>query len=348
MSTVYVGLSGGVDSAVSAALLKEAGHSVTGVFIKIWQPEFIECTWKEDRLDAMRVCAALDIPFREVDLSEEYKQTVIRDMIEGYARGITPNPDVLCNRTIKFGSFATWAFENGAEKIATGHYARIEKYGHGVSIFRGKDGGKDQSYFLWQLTEKDLSKILFPVGSLRKNEVRSIAVRLDLPVAKKPDSQGLCFVGHITMSEFLKMYIPLKIGLVLDEAGKEIGRHEGAALYTIGQRHGFSAHSHGSSDVPQYVIATDIHSNTITVSRDRMRASRARVRVGNVHWTSAPPKMPLIVSAQVRYREDPTTVTLDETRDFLETQFAGPVIVAPGQSIVFYDGDRVLGGGIIE
>lgn len=346
MSTVFVGLSGGVDSAVSAALLKESGYSVVGVFIKIWQPEFIECTWKEDRLDAMRVCAALDISFREIDLSKEYKDTVIRDMIDGYTRGITPNPDVLCNRRIKFGSFAAWAFENGADLIATGHYARVEKNGSAFELLRGIDTNKDQSYFLWQLTQKDLLRVLFPIGTLRKDEVRKVAKRFGLPVAEKPDSQGLCFVGAITIPDFLKMYIPLESGKVLDEQGSVIGTHEGAALYTLGQRHGFSTAAHGANSVPQYVIATDIQSNTITVARDRSHAARQRAKVGDISRTSQS-KMPLTAAAQARYREKPVAVTVNEAGKNIEVSFSHPVIAAPGQSLVLYEGDRVLGGGII-
>src|SRR3989344_87208 len=164
---VFVGLSGGVDSAVSAALLKEQGHDVTGVFIRIYRPEFIECTWKEDRLDAMRVCAALSIPFREIDLSDEYKKEVVDSMIADYQRGITPNPDVLCNRVIKFGAFLDWALREGADKIATGHYARVAERAGEFELLRGKDTGKDQSYFLYRLTQKELRHVLFPVGALQ-------------------------------------------------------------------------------------------------------------------------------------------------------------------------------------
>ena len=206
MNKVFVGLSGGVDSAVSAALLKEAGYEVTGVFIKIWQPEFIECTWKDDRLDAMRVCAALDIPFRELDLSEQYKKEVVEKMVADYARGVTPNPDVLCNAEIKFGAFAAWAKREGAASIATGHYAqKKDAVGH-FELLRAHDTAKDQSYFLYRLTQADLSRALFPIGGMEKSEVRAQAKRFKLPVADKPDSQGLCFVGEsrcVTFSRVL-------------------------------------------------------------------------------------------------------------------------------------------------
>ena len=189
---VFVGLSGGVDSAASAALLKQQGYDVTGVFIKIWQPEFIECTWKEDWLDAMRVCAALSIPFREIDLSEEYKRGVVDSMLADYAAGITPNPDILCNARIKFGAFLRWAREHGAEKIATGHYARIVEQDGRFRLLRGADSNKDQSYFLFRLTQETLAHALFPVGDLMKPEVREKAKKFNLPVAQKHDSQGIC------------------------------------------------------------------------------------------------------------------------------------------------------------
>lgn len=210
---VFVALSGGVDSAVTAALLKERGYSVTGVFIKIWQPEFVECTWREDRLDAMRVAAALQIPFKEIDLSDVYKREVIDDMLKGYKNGITPNPDVLCNKYIKFGALWDWAKKNGADKLATGHHARVRETEDGAfELLRGVDDNKDQSYFLWQLTGDDLSHTLMPVGEMTKEEVRALARKYNLPVANKPDSQGLCFVGHIDMHDFLKKMLKTKPG----------------------------------------------------------------------------------------------------------------------------------------
>jgi tRNA-specific 2-thiouridylase len=206
-NTVFVGLSGGVDSAVSAALLKDAGHSVVGVFIKIWQPEFLECTWAKDRLDAMRVAAALGIPFREVDLSQEYKRDVVGEMIRSYSAGETPNPDVTCNRAIKFGAFASWAHDQGADAVATGHYARVRKTFGEAQLLRGVDSAKDQSYFLYQLSSRDLLRVMFPVGEMKKDAVRAKARRFNLPVAAKADSQGLCFVGDVSMRDFLKRFI---------------------------------------------------------------------------------------------------------------------------------------------
>ena len=343
MAKVFVGLSGGVDSAVSAALLKEQGHDVVGVFIKIWQPEFIECTWKQDRLDAVRVCAALNIPFRELDLSEIYKKNVIDKMIADYAAGRTPNPDVLCNREIKFGAFAAWAKENAAHKIATGHYARIGEEGGHFKLLRGADPQKDQSYFLYRLTQGDLSHTLFPVGGLLKSEVRKLAQKFELPVAHKPDSQGLCFVGDVSMKDFLKRYITVGDGDVVDGAGTIIGRHEGALLYTRGQRHGF-----GSQKGPYYVVEVDVQKNVLRVSKNRADAAVSLVALTDRHWIHHEPNLPLTINAQARYREEPVAVTLSrDKKGALLAAFAPPHIAARGQSLVLYDGETCLGGAVI-
>lgn len=337
MKTVYVGLSGGVDSAVSAALLKIAGYNVVGAFIKIWRPEFIDCPWQRDRLDAMRVCTALEIPFKEIDLSEEYKRAVIDDMVANYAKGITPNPDVLCNRHIKFGGFAKWAFSEGADFVATGHYAQnIDN-----QLVRGKDTNKDQSYFLWQLTKKDLERALFPVGGLTKPEVRQLAEKFDLPVAGKKDSQGLCFVGDITMRDFLGHYLPLRTGDVMNEGGVVIGEHDGAALYTLGERHGFRVTQKTSLQTPWYIVSVDTHKNTITVSQDKNAAAVREVRLTDSNWVDAHEGA---FTAQARYREAPVAcMTHGNTVHFSE-----PHLAPPGQSLVVYDGDKVIGGGIIS
>ncbi|HEY4510981.1 MAG TPA: tRNA 2-thiouridine(34) synthase MnmA, partial [Candidatus Paceibacterota bacterium] len=242
---VYVGLSGGVDSAVSAALLQEKGYEVVGVFIKTWHPDFFPCTESEDRLSAMRVAVRLGIPFTTLDLSDTYRREVAEEMIGEYKKGRTPNPDVLCNKSVKFGGFYDFAVSEGADYIATGHYARTE---NGL-LFTGKDSAKDQSYFLWMVPSSVLSRTLFPLGLLTKGEVRARARALGLPNAARPDSQGICFLGDISMKDFLSHYIELKDGDVLDEKGSVIGRHKGSILYTIGERHGFeisplSPHEH--------------------------------------------------------------------------------------------------------
>ena len=225
MEKVFVGLSGGVDSAVAARLLLDQGYDVTGVFIKIWQPEFIECTWEQDRLSAKRVAAALGIPFREIDLSDEYKKQVIEDMIRGYESGRTPHPHVLFNRYIKFGAFRTWARTQGADRIATGHYARIVEHDSVFELHRGKDPAKDQAYFLTMLTQDDLRGSLFPVGEYTKTEIRAIAQHAGLPNATRPDSQGLCFVGDVSIGDFLNRFISLSRGRVFDMKGNHILNH---------------------------------------------------------------------------------------------------------------------------
>ncbi len=338
MKTVFVGLSGGVDSAVSAALLKEQGYNVIGAFIKIWRPEFIDCPWQKERLDAMRVCAALEIPFKEIDLSDEYKKTVIDDMVANYAGGITPNPDVLCNRHIKFGAFARWVFSEGADLVATGHYAQnIDS-----ALHRGKDTNKDQSYFLWQLTGEDLKRVLFPVGGYTKPEVRVLAQKFNLPVATKKDSQGLCFVGDVTMREFLAHYIKLERGDVLDEKGVTVGEHDGAALYTLGERHGFRIYAHSAHTMPYFVTSINTKENTIAVSTDRTKAARRSATLIDTNWLSQPQEEKKY-TAQARYRETSVACTIANNM----ATFDEPHLAPPGQSLVVYDGEIMIGGGII-
>lgn len=344
MTTAFVGLSGGVDSAVSAALLKERGYDVVGAFIKIWSPEFLECTWKEDRLDAMRVCAALQIPFLEIDLSDEYKKEVVGDMLQKYSAGVTPNPDVLCNRSIKFSHFAKWAFKRGADRIATGHYARIRERSGALELLRGADASKDQSYFLYRLGQKDLARTMFPIGEFSKPGVRALAERYKLPNATRPDSQGLCFVGDVSMKDFLSRFIRLEPGDVIDESGAIIGKHDGAALYTIGERHGFSA----AGSVPHYIVSIDIAGNTIRVSSERTRATKDSVALSDAHWIGAAPEFPLRAHAQARYREQPFPLTIEDRRLDLSAKFDEPHIAAPGQSLVLYDGATCLGGAVIN
>ena len=341
---VFVGLSGGVDSAVSAALLKEQGKNVTGVFIKIWQPEFTECTWREDRLDAMRVCAALDIPFLEVDLSEEYKKEVVDTMVRDYGKGLTPNPDVLCNRVVKFGAFATWARKEGVASIATGHYAQIKDAAGHLDLVRARDAAKDQSYFLYTLGQADLSRALFPVGGLLKSEVRKEALRFNLPVARKPDSQGLCFVGEVSMRDFLARFLPVAPGPVRTREGKLIGEHEGAALYTIGQRHGFQT---GGASAPHYVTSVDVAKNIVYVSARREDAARPGVILEQVSWVHHEPAEWRSLKAQARYHEEPVGVKIEKKNSEYSVKFETPHIASPGQSLVLYDGDVCVGGGII-
>lgn len=336
---VFVGLSGGVDSAVSAALLKAQGHEVTGVFIKIWSPEFLECTWREDRLDAMRVAVHLDIPFREIDLSQEYKDTVVRDMIDNYRKGITPNPDVLCNRSIKFGAFLWWALEQGADAIATGHYAQISEDGSVRRLLRGIDPGKDQSYFLYRLTQADLARTYFPVGGFTKPEIREKARDFGLPNAARPDSQGLCFVGDVSMRDFLSRFMPLKRGQLVNETGVAVGEHDGAALYTVGQRHGFRL-AHDAPEGPYYVTSVDAANNIVRVSKKRSSTEHKEAKIDTVHWIA---ETHAECDAVARYHSKSVRARLNGARVF----FDKPLQVTPGQSLVLYEGNVCLGGAVI-
>ena len=337
-------MSGGVDSSVSAALLKKAGYDVVGVFIKVWQPDWITCTWKEDRLDAMRVAAKLDIPFVTLDLEKEYKEEVVDYMIREYKAGRTPNPDVMCNRYVKFGGFFNWAMKQGADFVATGHYAQIVD----GKLVAGEDKNKDQSYFLWTLTKEQLSKTLFPVGNIEKPEVRKLAKKFDLPNAEKKDSQGLCFIGKIDIKDFLSHYIEPKKGDVFDEKGNIIGEHDGAFFFTIGERHGFLITKKSPHDLPYYVTAKDIEKNTITVANKTDGAlpnGITKIKLTDVNWNQGGISLNKALFARSRYREELQEVTFisQTTVEFTNPQYT----LSAGQSLVVYNNSECLGGGII-
>lgn len=343
MEKVFLALSGGVDSSTSAALLKEDGYDVTGVFIKVWQPDFLECTWKDDQLDAMRVCAHLDIPFLTFDFEEEYKKEVVDYMISSYKEGRTPNPDVMCNKYVKFGAFLEKAKEMGADYIATGHYAQNINN----NLIKGSDLNKDQTYFLWTLTKEQIEKTLFPIGKYEKPEVRKIAKKFGLLTAQKKDSQGLCFIGKLDMRDFLKHFIDEKRGDVLNEDGKVIGIHDGAMFYTIGQRHGFSITNQSPGELPHYIVEKDIENNTLTVfSNVKKRKGINKIKLTDINWISYVPEIGEKIEGRLRYRQElflcsfinDTTLILDKEQDY----------VSCGQSLVLYKGDMCLGGGIIE
>ena len=347
---VFVGMSGGVDSSVSAALLKKAGYDVTGVFIKVWQPEWLEgtstCTWREDRLDAMRVAVKLGIPFITIDLEKEYKKEVVDYMISEYKAGRTPNPDVMCNRFVKFGGFYDWAMKQGADFVATGHYCQIKD----GQLAMADDANKDQSYFLWTIKSAQIPHILFPVGNIEKPEVRKLAKKFDLPTAEKKDSQGLCFIGKIDVKEFLSHYIPQKKGDVLNEQGKVIGYHDGAFFYTIGERHGFIITKKTPTDEPYYVVSKDIKKNTITVSHKNkggeLLGAKKQVKLENLNWINRKaPEPGKTLLARSRYRQGLEKIRIDNNIvTFLKPQST----ISPGQSLVIYDGKVCLGGGIIS
>ena len=343
---VYVGMSGGVDSSVSAALLKKAGYDVTGVFIKVWQPDWINCTWKEDRLDAMRVAAQLEIPFITLDLEKEYKEEVVDYMIREYKLGKTPNPDVMCNRYVKFGGFFTWAMKHGADFVATGHYAQVID----GKLIAGEDKNKDQSYFLWTLTKEQLAKTIFPVGNIEKLEVRKLAKKFNLPNAQKRDSQGLCFIGKIDIKEFLSHYIDSKKGNVLNEKGEVIGEHHGSFFFTIGERHGFTITAKTPNDEPYYVISKDIDKNTITVANKNVDGILPnqinKIKLTDINWNQGVPMIGKKLQARARYRNELQEIIFidSDTVEFVEPQDT----ISPGQSLVIYDGKICVGGAIIS
>ncbi len=365
---VFVGLSGGVDSSVSAALLKEQGYDVTGVFIKVWQPDFWGgCTMVADRLDAMRVCAKLDIPFYTLDLEKEYKKEVVDYMISEYKAGRTPNPDVMCNKYVKFGGFFDWAMKNGADYVATGHYSRVKSYKVNkverttkkpykpdelYKLLTGVDTNKDQSYFLWTLTQKQLAKTLFPVGDLKKPEVRKLAKKFGLETAEKKDSQGLCFIGKVEMTEFLKHFIKSKTGAVLNIKEEKIGTHKGAVFYTIGQRHGFIIDHKNTAEQKSFVVAKNIEKNTITVSDHFLEEGNLKnnkeIYISHVNWTVNPPILGQIYEARIRYRGELYKCQIEIKNKKTKVIFKGEIKnCTPGQSIVFYQKYVCLGGGII-
>jgi tRNA-specific 2-thiouridylase len=337
---IFVGLSGGVDSAVSAALLKDAGAQVTGVFIKGWYPPGMPCTWAADRRDAMRVAARLRIPFVTLDASAEYKKGVIEYLLSEYALGRTPNPDIMCNREVKFGAFYRYAKEQGADFIATGHYARTRE----GKLLRGIDDAKDQSYFLWAIPAGALAMTLFPVGELPKTVVRDLAQKHDLPVAEKKDSQGICFLGNISVDDFLRAEIQPEQGIVRTESGEDIGTHDGAVLYTLGARIAIPEASPG----PWYVLRKDMQQNILTVSLHRNQGDNSRpIALRDTNWLATLDEARTI-EAQYRYHGPRISGTYDSvTNRFVpDVPLAEPV--APGQSLVLYSGEQCLGGGIIS
>ncbi|MBI4118569.1 MAG: tRNA 2-thiouridine(34) synthase MnmA [Parcubacteria group bacterium] len=346
---VFVGMSGGVDSSVSAALLKEAGYDVTGVFIRVWKPDFLECTRTDDEEVARRAAAHIGVPFLVFDFADDYKREVVDYMVREYKTGRTPNPDVMCNRQIKFGSFFKKARAMGADFIATGHHARVMTNGEVVSMLSGRDGAKDQSYFLWTLTQDQLQHVLFPIGDYEKSKVREMARERGLPNALRRDSQGLCFVGEFPMREFLGHFMPPKRGDVLNEAGEVVGHHEGAFYLTIGQRHGFTLTKKTPNDPPHYVVAKDIAQNTVTVSprKPEMPGKVKEIILEDANMIQGRPFDGYAeYMVRYRYRQPLVRASVKGTSvTFTEPQSG----VAPGQSLVIYDakGEECFGGGVI-
>ncbi len=350
--TVFVGLSGGVDSSVAALRLLQQGYNVVGVFIKVWHPNWLTCNWEAERLDAMRAAAHLGIPFLTCNAEKEYEAEVADYFIKSYQQGLTPNPDVMCNKAVKFGAFLRFAQEHGADFVATGHYARKTVSQDGLwQLLRGVDDTKDQSYFLWTLAQEQLAQTLFPIGDTRKSDIRAEAAAAGLLTAEKKDSQGVCFLGHIDIPEFLSHYIDLKEGSVLNARGEQIGIHKGAFVYTIGQRHGFVITDKTALRVPHYVIAKDVIANTITVSTTEPKIhAEGLLNLHEVNWITGMPVTTERLSAEFRYRQIPVSVQLTNTSKSSVSLTMLQTADQPtsGQSCVLYDGDVCMGGGIIE
>lgn len=346
---VYVGMSGGVDSSVTAAMLKEQGYDVTGVYMKNWSQDLpgFACPWKQDYQDAKRVAVQLGIPFKMYDFEKEYRQRVVDYMISEYRSGRTPNPDIMCNQEVKFKLFLDAALSDGADLIATGHYARTEN----GRLLTAANVDKDQTYFLYRVSEEALKHSLMPIGDFAtKDEVRARAVKLSLATAEKKDSQGICFVGKVGIKEFLLHEVGEQPhGSIVDQRGEPVGEHDGAIFYTIGQRHGL----HVGGGLPFYVTGKDMDTNTVFVTTDLQDENlwRSELDVTDIHWINEPPEVDTTYQVRTRYRAPlvPCTVEFGNTSTGTARLTLSDEVraVTPGQSAVLYDGDRVLGGGIV-
>jgi tRNA-uridine 2-sulfurtransferase len=359
---VVVGLSGGVDSAVSAWLLKQQGFEVVGLFMKNWEDDDGDddsgyCSSRQDWIDAAAVADVIGIDLEHVNFAAEYKDRVFAEFLREYAAGRTPNPDVLCNAEIKFKAFLDHALRLGAGRIATGHYARVRAVADGpvprYELLKGLDPAKDQSYFLHRLTQAQLARTLFPVGELKKTEVRRIAAEIGLPNAKKKDSTGICFIGERPFREFLQRYLNHAPGPIVDERGREIGRHVGLSFYTLGQRQGLGiggVKAGGGEHAPWYVAAKDLARNRLVVvqGHDHPRLLSRALEAGDLSWIAGTPPAADGLAAKTRYRQADAPCTLALGPGTIALDFEAPQwAVTPGQSAVLYAGDVCLGGGVI-
>ncbi len=351
---VVVGLSGGVDSAVSAWLLKQQGHEVVGLFMKNWEDDDggEYCSTRQDWLDAASVADVIGIDLEAVNFAAQYKDRVFAEFLREYAAGRTPNPDVLCNAEIKFKAFLDHAGRLGASRIATGHYAGVRQAADGRwQLLRGADPDKDQSYFLHRLDQTQLSKAMFPLGALRKPEVRRIAASIGLPNAAKKDSTGICFIGERPFREFLGRYLPSRPGPILDDRGTRIGEHIGLAFYTLGQRKGIGiGGQRDSRGDPWYVARKDLGSNALVVvqGHDHPWLLSQTLQGQDVHWIGPPPEPGRRYGVKARYRQSDAAATATVSAGGLRIDFEAPQwAVTPGQSAVVYDGEVCLGGGVI-
>ncbi len=352
---IVVGMSGGVDSSVAALLLKRAGHEVKGLFMKNWEDDDDDeyCSTREDLIDAAAAADVIGIDLEAVNFAAEYKDRVFADFLREYAAGRTPNPDVLCNAEIKFKAFLDHAMRLGAEKIATGHYARVDFHENTFRLLKGSDSSKDQSYFLHRLNQAQLSRVLFPVGELKKSEVRRIAKEAGLPNHAKKDSTGICFIGERPFREFLNRYLKKEPGPIVTPEGKTVGQHVGLAFYTIGQRKGIGigGTKEGGAEA-WYVAEKRMRTNELVVvqGHDHPLLMKRALKAGEASWVSGErPPAPSPHTAKTRYRQPDSACTLERAANgeisvaFAEPQWA----VTPGQSVVLYDREVCLGGGII-
>ncbi len=362
---VVVGLSGGVDSAVSAYLLKAQGYEVVGIFMKNWEDDDRPCASGEDDaycssnvdfVDAAAVADVLGIELEHVNFAAEYKDRVFAEFLREYAAGRTPNPDVLCNAEIKFKAFLDHAMRLGAAKIATGHYARVRQRDGRFELLKGLDPAKDQSYFLHRLNQAQLAKTLFPVGELKKTEVRRMAAEIGLPNAKKKDSTGICFIGERPFRDFLERYLRQEPGPMLDERGHEIGRHVGLSFYTLGQRQGLgiggvaTSAGPGGAHAPWYVAHKDLAHNTLHVvqGHEHPWLQSRWLEAADCSWVAGTAPAPGALAAKTRYRQVDAPCTLSGLPGGFRLDFDAPQwAVTPGQSAVLYDGEVCLGGGVI-
>jgi tRNA-specific 2-thiouridylase len=348
---VVVGMSGGVDSSVAALLLKRQGYDVVGLFMKNWEDDDTDeyCSTRQDLIDAAAAADAIGIELEAVNFAAEYKDRVFAEFLREYSAGRTPNPDVLCNAEIKFRAFLDHAMHLGAAKIATGHYARVDTVDGRHRLLRGKDSGKDQSYFLHRLTQEQLARVMFPVGELEKTEVRHIALQAGLPNHAKKDSTGICFIGERPFREFLNGYLPKVPGPIIDPEGRSVGEHIGLAFYTIGQRKGIGI---GGAGEAWYVAGKDLAGNKLVVvqGHDHPLLLKRTLAADQTSWIAGvAPAEQSQHTAKTRYRQLDAPCTLSRVLESeIRVDFASPQwAVTPGQSVVLYDGEACLGGGVI-
>ena len=354
MARLLVAMSGGVDSSVAALLLQEQGHQIEGAYMKNWMAEldpFGQCPWEQDVADARTVAEKLGIPFRVVNLIEDYRERVVDYLLKGYAEGVTPNPDAYCNREIKFGVFLDLAHREGFDGIGTGHYAHIMTEADGRrSLEEGRDPGKDQSYFLALLGAKQIASAWFPVGQLLKSEARARAEKAGLVTAAKKDSQGICFIGKVRMQDFLKEYLPEKPGAIVDSGGRVLGEHRGLHYYTLGQRRGIRVAS-PEPNIAYVVVAKDMETNQLVIGYDRPETEElyaSRAILTNLSTTGLELPAEAVLEARPRYRAPRVGIAFKRgDNGSASVEFAQPQrALAPGQICALYDGPKLLGGGV--